>query len=119
MWFNQISTNPIIMRKTGKFLQIVFLTVFLSALTLCSKGQFPRFKVLAFYNTSVEKDHVDFSNSAIRFFKDLTSGNGFVFDTTSDMANLNEDKIKGYQLLMMINDFPHSPSQRAAFEKYM
>src|SRR4029079_19559962 len=80
---------------------------------------YPRFKVLAFYSTTVEKAHVDFANDAIQFFKELTVGNCFVFDTTSNMSDLNDDKIKEYQLLMMINDFPHNDTQRVAFEKYM
>ena len=80
---------------------------------------YPRFKVLAFFSKTVEKAHVDFANDAIQFFKELTVGNGFVFDTTSNMADLNTEKIKDYQLLMMINDFPHNDTQRLAFEKYM
>lgn len=91
------------------------LMTFLSAV----HAQFPRFKVLAFYSTTVEPDHVDFSKDAIKFFKDLTKGNGFVFDTTTNMADLNDEKLKGYQLVMMINDFPHGPAQREAFKKYM
>jgi hypothetical protein len=46
-------------------------------------------------------------------------GNDFAFDTTSNMEDINETKIKDYQLLMMINDFPHNRAQRDAFEKYM
>src|SRR6478735_11251607 len=89
-------------------------------LTLTGNAQrYPRFKVLAFYSTTVEKAHVDFANDAIQFFKELTVGNGFVFDTTSNMEDLNDTKIKDYQLLMMINDFPHNSAQRVAFEKYM
>jgi uncharacterized protein len=80
---------------------------------------YPRFKVLAFYSTTVEKAHVDFANDAIQFFKELTVGNGFVFDTTSNMTDLNDEKIKDYQLLVWINDFPHNGAERAAFEKYM
>ena len=80
---------------------------------------YPRFKVLAFYSTTVEKAHVDFANDAILFFKELTVGNGFVFDTTSNMADLNNEKIKDYQLLIWINDFPHNDMERADFEKYM
>lgn len=94
------------------------LTLFTGAVTT-SKAQFPRFKVLAFYNKHVEPAHVEFANDAIKFFKELTVGKGFVFDTTSNMADLNEEKIKGYQLLMMINDFPHSAAQREAFKNYM
>lgn len=107
------------MKKTNGLLKTVSLFLVLGTLALSSRAQFPRFNVLAFYNPSVEKDHVDFAATAVRFFKDLTSGNGFVFDTTSNMSDLNEEKLKGYQLLMMINDFPHSPTQRSAFEKYM
>jgi uncharacterized protein len=84
-----------------------------------TSAQFPRFKVLAFYSTHVESDHVRFAWEAIRFFKDLTSGNGFVFDTTSNMADLNDDKLKDYSVVMMINDFPHNQVQREAFRKYM
>jgi type 1 glutamine amidotransferase len=98
-----------------------FFGIFIIALTLNTSlmAQFPRFKVLAFYSTTVEKAHVDFANDAIKFFRELTVGNGFVFDTTSNMEDLNDTKIKAYQLLMMINDFPHDNLQREAFRKYM
>jgi len=82
-------------------------------------AQFPRFRVLAFYSKQVEGDHVRFANDAIRFFKDLTSGGGFVFDTTSTMNDLNDAKLKNYQLVMMLNDFPHTTEQREAFQRYM
>ncbi len=82
-------------------------------------AQFPRFKVLAFYSNRVEPDHVAFAKDAIAFFKELTEGDGFVFDTTSNMDDLSSPKIRNYQLLMMINDFPESASQRKAFENYM
>jgi uncharacterized protein len=101
----------------------IFLGVILAAslLVVSSKtyAQFPRFKVLAFYSTKVESDHVKFAWDAIRFFKDLTSGNGFVFDTTSNMADLNDDKLKDYSVVMMINDFPHNQNQRESFRRYM
>jgi len=99
-----------------KCLWLVASIVLLPALCL---AQFPRFKVLAFYNKKVERAHVDFAEDAIHFFKDLTIGNGFVFDTTSNMADLNDTKLAEYQLVMMLNDVPHSHGQRAAFRRYM
>ncbi len=96
---------------------VVFLMVFI--LGTASKAQFPRFKVLAFYSETVESDHVDFAHDAIHFFKGLTSGNGFVFDTTSNMADLNDAKLQDYNLVMMLNDFPHNQAQREAFQRYM
>src|SRR6478736_5603612 len=104
------------MKPTRLYYCLCVMLLFNSAL---SDQLYPRFKLLAFYSTTVEKAHVDFANDAIQFFKELTVGNGFVFDTTSNMADLNEEKIKDYQLLMMINDFPHNEAQRRAFEKYM
>jgi type 1 glutamine amidotransferase len=35
------------------------------------------------------------------------------------MSDLNETKLKGYSLVMMLNDFPHNDLQRDAFRKYM
>jgi hypothetical protein len=93
----------------------------LLCLNLCSpvSGQFPRFRILAFYSNQVEPDHVVFAREAIKFFKDLTIGDGFVFDTTSNMEDLNDDKLKDYSVVMMINDFPHSLAQRESFRRYM
>ncbi|MDB5229960.1 MAG: ThuA protein [Chitinophagaceae bacterium] len=87
--------------------------------SVTSFSQFPRFKVLAFYSDKVERDHRAFASDAIKFFKDLTVGNGFVFDTTSNMSDLDEEKLKPYTLIMWLNDFPHTSAQRDAFTKYM
>jgi type 1 glutamine amidotransferase len=84
-----------------------------------SFAQFPRFKMLAFYSTGVESAHVEFAHEAIQFFRDLTIGDGFVFDTTSALSDLNEKNLKDYTLILMLNDFPRTAKQRAAFEKYI
>lgn len=98
---------------------IVLLLILSLGSLKAQKPRFPRFKVLAFYSKTVESAHVDFANDAIKFFKDLTVGRGFVFDTTSNMSDLNTAKIKDYQLVMMLNDFPHNAAQREAFKDYM
>lgn len=84
-----------------------------------SYAQFPRFKALAFYSNKVEKDHTDFSKDAFKFFKDLTKGKGFVFDTTSNMNDLNDEKLKEYSVVIWLNDFAHTKEQRDAFMRYM
>ena len=104
---------------TKKLMYLNLLLVILFGCWLNLSAQFPRFKVLAFYSTRVEPDHVDFARDAINFFKDLTIGEGFVFDTTSNMNDLNEAKLKDYSVVMMLNDFPHNQAQRDAFRKYM
>jgi len=104
--------------KHSRFCFCICTFLLLSTFKLSGQS-YPRFKVLAFYSNTVEKAHIDFSDAAIQFFKELTVGNGFVFDTTSNMKDLNGEKIKDYKLLIMINDFPHNKAQRDAFEKYM
>lgn len=105
--------------KTTFSKQLALSIVLITIISASLKAQYPRFKVLAFYNKQVESAHVDFANDAIKFFKDLTVGNGFVFDLTTNMDDMNDDKVKNYQLVMMLNDFPNSYAQKQAFQKYM
>jgi len=98
-----------------KFILIVSLFIFSASVG----AQFPRFRALAFYSNHVEPAHVEFAHDAIRYFQDLTIGDGFVFDTTSTMADLHAEKLQDYSVIIMLNDFPHSAEQRAAFEEYM
>jgi uncharacterized protein len=79
----------------------------------------PVFKVLAFYSTTVEPDHVHVANDALAFFKELAAKDNFVFESTTDWDKLNEKDLKPYQVIIWLNDFPHAPTQRAAFQNYM
>jgi len=106
--------------QTGKaFLGKLVFAVALFIFSATASAQFPRFKALAFYSNHVEPAHVEFAHDAIRYFQDLTIGDGFVFDTSSSMADLNAEKLQDYSVIIMLNDFPHSAEQRTAFEKYM
>src|SRR5262249_16911347 len=82
-------------------------------------SQSPEFRVLAFYTTTVEKDHVDFARDALHFFAHLANKDHFDIDSTTDWNKLKEDTLKNYQLVIWINEFPHSDAQRKAFEHYM
>ena len=77
------------------------------------------FRVLAFYTTTVERDHVDFAEDAIKYFKTLSSEKNFTFDTTTNWANMNKTFLSPYQVVLWINEFPHTEEQRRAFEIYM
>ena len=79
----------------------------------------PAFKVLAFYSTDVESDHVKTANDALAFYRDLAVKNNFVFDATTDWGKLNDKDLKPYNLILWLNEFPKNGEQRAAFEKYM
>ena len=94
--------------------------IFLLLLSLYNlRAQFPRFKALAFYSEDVEQAHVEFAHDAIKFFEDLSSGDGFVFETTSNMNDLNAENLKDYSVIIMLNDSPRTEEQRKAFQKYM
>ena len=87
--------------------------------SIVGTAQVPDFKVLAFYSTRVEHDHVDFSKDARSFFSALSDKMNFTFDVTKDWTNLNDTLLRNYQVVMWINDFPHTEQQRRTFEKYM
>jgi type 1 glutamine amidotransferase len=77
------------------------------------------FKVLAFYSTGVEKDHVLFAEDAIRFYTGLAHKDGFDFAATTDWDDLSEARLHDTQVVLWLNDSPHTSVQRLAFESYM
>lgn len=83
-----------------------------------SSSRSPKFRVLAFYSTTVEPDHVDFAHDAIRFYAAQAAKENFALDTTSNWDNC-DDGLKNYRVVIWLNDFPHAGNQRAAFRHYM
>lgn len=81
--------------------------------------QQPSFHVLAFYSETVEHDHVDFAHQALQFFSSAAQRDHFVFASTTNWDDLNEATLAQYQLILWLDDFPHTSQQRAAFEQYM
>ena len=77
------------------------------------------FRVLAFYSTRVEPDHVLFAEGALKFFSDLSEKNHFTFDATSNWDDLNDVKLAKYQLVVWLNGAPSNAAQKRAFQKYM
>ncbi len=76
------------------------------------------FRALAFFSTTVESDHVDFAHNAIDFYSALAARNGFTLDTTTNWENCNAG-LSNYQVVLWLNDFPHTDQQRTAFQTYM
>src|SRR5712672_1797761 len=100
-----------------------FATLLLSLVSMFpSTGTFSQqtpFKVLAFYSTKVEPDHVLFAENALTFFSDLAAKNNFTFDSTSNWDDLNDVNLAKYQLVVWLNDEPSKADQKRAFQKYM
>jgi uncharacterized protein len=95
------------------------LILFFFILLYPASSQPARYKVIAFYTTTVESDHVDFARDALAFFSKLSKERDFEFDSTSDWSNINAAFLSGYQLVLWLNDFPKNEQQRLAFQQYM
>ncbi len=110
--------------RRRRFLSSVIQPVMATCLALIFSSGFaraggPAFKVLAFYSTDVEPDHVKTAKDALAFYSDLAAKHNFILDTTTDWNKLNENDLKPYRLILWLNNFPQTPEQRAAFEWYM
>jgi uncharacterized protein len=84
-----------------------------------AQAQQPAFHVLAFYSETVEHDHVDFAHQAIKFYTAAAQRDRFDFASTTNWDDLNAASLAHYQLVLWLDDQPHTPPQRAAFEQYM
>src|SRR5215475_6352202 len=82
-------------------------------------GQQNRLRVLAFYSDTAEPDHVQFAKDAVKFLSERAGTEHFTFDATSKWEDLNDERLKGYQLVIWLNESPAKAEQRSAFERYM
>jgi len=79
----------------------------------------PRFKALVYYSEKVEEAHCQFAEQAVRFFRRLNYGDGFKLDVTTTLSGYTYEKLKEYDVVVMLNNAPSDQSEREAFEKYM
>lgn len=79
----------------------------------------PRFKALIYYTQHAEEAHVQFAEQATTFFKKLNYGDGFVLDITTDFSKYPYEKLKEYNVIIMLNISPNTKAERDAFEQYM
>lgn len=79
----------------------------------------PRFKALLLYCDTAEPAHVECANDAIDFFKRLTIGDGWILDISNTFAGYDYEKLKEYNILIVVNISPSSGKEKEVFEKYM
>ena len=75
-------------------------------------------RVLLFFSLNVEADHVLFATDALRFFAETGDRHNFRVEGTSNWADLNEENLRQYNLVVWLNGSPPS-AQQPAFERYM
>src|SRR5215467_1711587 len=98
-------------------LLLLFISIPFAASVLL--GQQSRFRVLAFYSDTTEPDHIQFAKDAVKFLSERAIEEHFTFDVTTRWPDLNDERLKSYQLVIWLNESPSNAEQRTAFEHYM
>jgi type 1 glutamine amidotransferase len=78
----------------------------------------PPDKVLLFFSLNVEADHVLFAVDALSFCAELADKHGFRAEATSNWAEMNDENLKQYKLVVWLNAIPPA-AQQEAFQRYM
>ena len=79
----------------------------------------PRPKVLAFFTAGGELDHYLFAQQAMRAFGASAGAGNYAFAATSDWDAMSDATLRDVRVVIWLNDMPHTPAQRQAFERYM
>ncbi|GHV55973.1 hypothetical protein FACS1894182_01570 [Bacteroidia bacterium] len=79
----------------------------------------PRFKALIYYSEHVEEAHRQFAEQGVEFFRRLNYGDGYQMEVTKTLAGYSYEKLREYDVVVMLNNSPSSPAEREAFQKYM
>jgi len=77
------------------------------------------FNVLAFYSGTYDAAHIDFEKEANQRFPQFGAQNGFTYTATTDWNRLTTLQASQYQVVMFLDDSPHSDAQRSGFQRYM
>jgi type 1 glutamine amidotransferase len=75
-------------------------------------------KVLLFFSLNVEADHMLFATDAMRFFGEQADQHNFRVEATSNWADMNDENLKQYKLVVWLNGTPPGP-QQPVFQRYM
>jgi len=75
-------------------------------------------RVLLFFALNVEADHMLFATDAMRFFAEEADKHDFRVEATSNWADMNDENLKQYNLIVWLNSTPPS-AQQQAFQRYM
>ncbi|MFF0265402.1 RICIN domain-containing protein [Kribbella sp. NPDC004536] len=77
------------------------------------------FKVLAFYSGTWDAAHIDFEKEANQRFPQFGAENGFSYTATNNWDQLDNLSASQYQVVMFLDDSPHTDAQRNGFKNYM
>lgn len=111
-----------------KLLTFLLLSLFVTFTYAQKKGEYPadyagnrtRFRMLVYYSEHVEEAHRQFAEQAVDFIHRLSFGEGFKYEVVKSFEAFDAvEKLRPYDLVVMLNVSPSSPATRKAFEAYM
>ncbi|GAA3778479.1 ThuA domain-containing protein [Streptomyces chiangmaiensis] len=79
----------------------------------------PAFKVIAFYDGTYDAAHISFVHEANSWFPQAAAQYGFSYTSTNDWNQLNTANLANYQVVMFLDNYPHTAAQQSAFQTYM
>src|SRR5436190_6226347 len=109
----------VIMRRILLAIGCVAATLLATPPLIARQPQAARPKVLAFFTSGGELDHVLFAQQAMRAFGAAAEAGGYAFAATSDWDGLSDVNLRDVRVVIWLNDAPHTAAQRQAFERYM
>ncbi|MFC1417980.1 ThuA domain-containing protein [Streptacidiphilus cavernicola] len=77
------------------------------------------FHVIAFYDGTYDAAHISFDHEANQWFPQQGALNGFTYTSTTDWTQLNTANLKNYQVVLFLDDAPHTAAQQTAFQQYV
>lgn len=102
-----------------RYLLVVASAISLGGLTLRAQGPAAAFKVIAFYTGKSDQAHISFVQEANRWFPRMARQANFGYDSTTNWADLNDQVLARYQVVLFLDTRPENPNQREAFRNYM
>ena len=103
----------------SSILAVVVAATGLGGLCPHAEGASPAFKVIAFYTGTNEEAHTSFVREANRWFSEAARQSDFTYTFTTNWAELNDQVLARYQVVLFLESRPEDPLQRAAFRRYM
>ena len=76
-------------------------------------------KIIAFYTAKNDQAHISFVHEANRWFAQKAETNHFIYDSTNQWSNLNDEFLSQYQIVIFLDARPEDQDQRLAFQRYM
>lgn len=98
---------------------IVALGIGLGGLSLEAQNPATDFKVIGFYTGKSDQAHISFVHEANRWFASKAAQAHFNYTSTTNWADLNDQVLSQYQVVIFLDTRPETEAQREAFQKYM